>query len=142
MEPIRDALDTGLPRAYTPERYRQKCATVTELAHHDQLHPDQITAWNAQLVERALQAFGAEAAGPEPSPIVKELHARIGRPAMQTDLVRSARQGGHAARRAMIDNGPTSCRWRHHVLRRKAHGFPLSGMTPCDPATYGHGRIR
>lgn len=30
MESIRDALDTGLPRAYTPELYRQKCAAVFE----------------------------------------------------------------------------------------------------------------
>ena len=27
---IEDTLDTGLPRAYTPELYRQKCAAVFE----------------------------------------------------------------------------------------------------------------
>jgi type I restriction enzyme, R subunit len=27
---IEDALDTGLPRAYTPEMYRQKCSAVFE----------------------------------------------------------------------------------------------------------------
>jgi type I restriction enzyme R subunit len=27
---IEDALDTGLPRAYTPELYRQKCSAVFE----------------------------------------------------------------------------------------------------------------
>jgi type I restriction enzyme, R subunit len=30
MESIKDTLDTGLPRAYTPELYRQKCAAVFE----------------------------------------------------------------------------------------------------------------
>ena len=30
MESIKDALDAGLPRAYTPELYRQKCSAVFE----------------------------------------------------------------------------------------------------------------
>jgi transposase len=64
--------------------------TVTELAQHYQLHPNQITAWKAQLVERAPQAFGAEAAEPERSPIVKELHAKIGQLAMENDFLSGA----------------------------------------------------
>jgi len=64
--------------------------TVTELAQHYQLHPNQITAWKAQLVERAPQAFGAETAEPELSPIVKELHAKIGQLAMENDFLSGA----------------------------------------------------
>jgi len=30
QEAIKDALDEGLPRAYTPEVYQQKCLTVFE----------------------------------------------------------------------------------------------------------------
>ena len=30
MESIKDTLDTGLPRSYTPELYRQKCSAVFE----------------------------------------------------------------------------------------------------------------
>ena len=30
MESIKDTLDTGLPRAYTPELYRQNCAAMFE----------------------------------------------------------------------------------------------------------------
>ena len=30
---IEDTLDTGLPRAYTPELYRQKCSAVFEHVH-------------------------------------------------------------------------------------------------------------
>jgi len=30
MESIKDTLDTGLPRAYTTELYRQKCSAVFE----------------------------------------------------------------------------------------------------------------
>jgi type I restriction enzyme R subunit len=35
---IEDGLDTGLPRAYTPELYSQKCAAVFE--HVYEAYPD------------------------------------------------------------------------------------------------------
>jgi transposase-like protein len=64
--------------------------TVTELAQQYQLHPNQITACKAQLIERAPQAIGAEAIQPELSPIFKELHAKIGQPAMEDDFLSGA----------------------------------------------------
>jgi type I restriction enzyme R subunit len=35
---IKDLLDTGLPRAYTPELYRQKCSTLFE--HFYESYPE------------------------------------------------------------------------------------------------------
>lgn len=53
--------------------------TVAEVAQHFQVHPNQVSSWKGQLVERAAQVFGADAADPpELSPMVKELHAKIG----------------------------------------------------------------
>lgn len=37
-EQIADALDLGLPRAYTPEPYQQKCEAV--FAHIEQAYPE------------------------------------------------------------------------------------------------------
>ena len=34
--------------------------TVVELAQHFQIHPNQVSAWKSQLVERAVEVFGAE----------------------------------------------------------------------------------
>lgn len=65
--------------------------TVAEVGQHFQVHPNQVSAWKAQLVERAAQVFGAEAADPpELSPIVKELHAKIGQLSMENDFLSGA----------------------------------------------------
>ena len=107
--------------------------TVTELAQHYPLHPNQITAWKAQLVERAPQAFGAEAAEPELSPIVKELHAKIGQLAMENDFLSGAlgKAGMPSAKRR--STGRTSCRWR------RSAGCPASPVAAC---TTGRHRCR
>ena len=49
------------------------------------MHPNQITEWKRQLVERAAEVFAGGQAGP---PIdLKPLHAKIGQQALEIDFL-------------------------------------------------------
>ncbi len=62
--------------------------TLAELAQQYDIHPNQITDWKTQLLERAAQVF--DGPKPEAVPDLKDLHAKIGQLTLENDFLESA----------------------------------------------------
>jgi transposase len=60
--------------------------TLAQLATRFDLHPNQITQWKGQLLERAADVFEGAGAATEPGPDIKTLHAKIGQLALENDF--------------------------------------------------------
>lgn len=66
--------------------------TLAELAQLYDVHPTQLAAWKAQLLEGAVGVFGSGPAGKEVAPAVdlKTLHAKIGELTLENDFLSGA----------------------------------------------------
>ena len=77
--------------------------TLAKLAERYDLHPNQITQWKGQLLERAAEIFAGSApnAGEMTAADLKELHAKIGQLALENDFLSGAlgRLPGSSAKR-------------------------------------------
>ena len=65
------------------------CASL-QLAQQYDVHPNQITAWKAQVLDGAVELFGGGAAEAAPAVDLKVLHAKIGELTLENDFLAGA----------------------------------------------------
>ena len=64
--------------------------TLAELASRFDVHPNQITQWKTQLLDRAAQVFSGAVVPAEKPVDMKALHAKIGELALENDFLEGA----------------------------------------------------
>jgi transposase len=64
--------------------------TLAQLAEQFDVHPNQVTAWKAQLESAAANVFGPGGEAAAPAIDVKSLHAKIGELTLENDFLEGA----------------------------------------------------
>ena len=64
--------------------------TLAEIAQKYDVHPNQVTEWRRQLMERAAGVFGGAVAPEAPAVDLKALHAKIGQLTLENDFLEGA----------------------------------------------------
>ena len=76
-------------RERTPVSSHRETA-LAELAQQYDVHPNQITAWKAQVLEGAAGLFGGGSVEAAPAVDLKVLHAKIGELTLENDFLAGA----------------------------------------------------
>jgi transposase-like protein len=64
--------------------------TISELSQQFDVHPNQITQWKKQLLERMSEVFEGSGNSQSPPVDVKTLHAKIGELTLENDFLEGA----------------------------------------------------
>ena len=64
--------------------------TLAQLAERFDVHPSQITQWEDELLQRAVEVFATAADRRGPAPDLKALHAKIGQLTLENDFLEGA----------------------------------------------------
>ena len=64
--------------------------TIAQIAQKHDVHPNQVSEWRRQLIERAANVFGGATASQTAPVDLKVLHAKIGQLTLENDFLEGA----------------------------------------------------
>jgi transposase len=110
MAPLRKGAESmRRPRRNHSATFKAKVAitavkgdqTIVQLAERFDVHPNQITQWKSELLQRASEVFASSAEKRDAGPDIKTLHAKIGELTLENDFLAVAlgRIGDASAKR-------------------------------------------